>query len=103
MLWRKRKRKVKLRSHRTSMLTFASAFASNFNIVSMVMLTLMQRMGIEPILCVCILLPLLLLFSKRQTQTLTLSVNGPSGVNRPLPGFVFLKVVGYRGGACVSQ
>ena len=27
-------------------------FASNFNIVSMVMLTLMQRMGIEPILCI---------------------------------------------------
>ena len=33
-------------------------FASNFNIVSMVMLTLMQRMGIEPILCICNLLQL---------------------------------------------
>ena len=102
MLW-KRKRKLKVRSHRTSMLMFASAFASNFNIVPMVMLTLMHRMGIEPILCVCILLPLLLLFSKRQTKTLTLSVNGPLGVNRPLPGLVFLEVVGYRGGACVGQ
>ena len=57
------------------MLTFASAFASNFNSVSMMMVTLMQRMGTESILCVCILLPLLLLFSK--TKTLTLSVNGP--------------------------
>ena len=33
---------------------FASAFVSNFNIVSMVMLTLTQRMGTEPNLCVCI-------------------------------------------------
>ena len=91
MLW-KRKRKVRVHSHRTSMLTFASAFASNFNSVFMVMLTLMQKMGVEPVLCVCVLLPLLLLFSKRQTQTLTLSVNGPLGVNQSLPGFVFLKV-----------
>ena len=45
-----------------------------FNIVSMMMLMLMQRMGIEPI---CLLLPLLLLFSKMQRQTLMLSVNGP--------------------------
>ena len=52
-------------------------FASNFNIVSMVMLTLMQRMGVKPFLCICVLLPLLLLFSKTQTQTLTLCVNGP--------------------------
>ena len=59
------------------MSTFASAFASNFNIVSMVMLTLTQRMGTEPILCICILLPLCQLFSKTQTQTLTVSVNGP--------------------------
>ena len=51
------------------MLTFASAFASNFNIASTVMLMLMQRMGIEPILCICVLLPLLLLFWKIQTQT----------------------------------
>ena len=36
------------------MLMFASAFVSNFSIVSMVMFTLMQRMGTEPILCVCI-------------------------------------------------
>ena len=59
------------------MLTFASAFKSNFNIVSMVMLTLMQRIAVEPILCVCVLLPLLLLFLKTQMQMLTLSVNGP--------------------------
>ena len=36
------------------MLTFASAFASNFNIVSMVMLKLMKKMGTEPIFCVCV-------------------------------------------------
>ena len=66
-------RLIKVRSHWTSMLTFAS----NFNIVSTVMLTLMQRMGTEHILCVCVLLPLLPLFSKTQTQTLTLSVNEP--------------------------
>ena len=41
------------------MLTFASfAFASNCNIMSMVMLTLMQRNGLEPSLCVHNLLPL---------------------------------------------
>ena len=39
---------MKVRSHLTLVLTFASAFASN--IVSMVMRTLMQRMGTEPIL-----------------------------------------------------
>ena len=43
----------------------------------MVLLTLMQRMGVEPILCICVWLPLLLLFSKVQMQTLTLSVNWP--------------------------
>ena len=42
--------------------------------VSMVMM-LTKRLGKEPILCLCILLQLLLLFSK--TQALTLSVNGP--------------------------
>ena len=41
---------VKVYSHLASKLTFASAFASNFNIVSMVMLTLMQRLCTEPIL-----------------------------------------------------
>ena len=48
------------------MLTFAPAFtfASNFNIVPKVMLMLIQRIGIETILCISILLPLLLLFSK---------------------------------------
>ena len=44
------------------MLTFASAFVSNFHIVSVAMLTSMQRMGVEPILCICLLLPLLPLF-----------------------------------------
>ena len=68
---------VKVYSHLASKLTFASAFASNFNIVSMVMLTLMQRMCTEPILWNCALLPLLPLFSKTQIQTLTLSVNEP--------------------------
>ena len=68
---------LKVSSHWASMLTFASAFASNFNIVSIVMLTLIQRMGIKSILCNCMLLTLLLLFSKTQMQTLTLSVNGP--------------------------
>ena len=60
-----------------TMLTFATAFASNFNIVSMVMLILMQIIGTTPIVCVCILLPLLLLFLKMKTQTLMLTVNGP--------------------------
>ena len=59
------------------MLMFASAFVSHFNIVSMVMLTFMQKMGTERILCLCILLPMLLLFSKTQTQTLALSMNRP--------------------------
>ena len=40
----------------------------------MVMLTLIQRMGIEPILCIYVLFSLLLLFSKKKKQTLTLSV-----------------------------
>ena len=57
------------------MLTFAHVFAPNFNNVPMVML--MQRMGVESILCIHILLPLLLLFSKTQTQMLTRSVNRP--------------------------
>ena len=51
-----------------------STLASNFNIVSILMITLAQRMGTAYI---CVSLPLLLLFSKRSTQTLTLSVNGP--------------------------
>ena len=59
------------------MLTFAFAYVSNFNIVSMETLTLTKRIGIEPALCICVLLPLLLLFLKTQTQTLMLSVNGP--------------------------
>ena len=66
------------------MLTFASMFVSNFIIVSMVMLTVMQGKVIEPILCIFILLPLLLLFSKMQTQTLTLSVNRPLQMNEYL-------------------
>ena len=48
-------RGVKIRSHLASKSTFASVFASNFNIVSVITLTLMQRMDIEPILCICIL------------------------------------------------
>ena len=68
---------VKVRSHLASKSTFASVFASNCNIVSVAILTLVQRMDIEPSACLCILLPLLLLFLKSQTQTLTLSVNGP--------------------------
>ena len=67
----------KLKSEDNTWTAPAFTFASNFNIVSMVMLMLIQRIGIETILCICILLPLLLLFSKMQTQTLTLSVNGP--------------------------
>ena len=51
---------------------FAVYIASNFNIVSLVMLTLTQRMDVEPILCVRVLLPLLPIFSKTQTQTFTL-------------------------------
>ena len=43
----------------------------------MMMLTMMPTMGIGPILCICGLLPLLLLFSKTQTKTLMLNVNGP--------------------------
>ena len=34
------------------MLTFTSAFASNFNIVSVAILMLMQRIATEPILCI---------------------------------------------------
>ena len=67
---------VKVHSHLASTSTFASDFLSDFNIVSVGTLVLMQRMGIEPILCACVLLPLLLLFSKTQMQMLTLSVNG---------------------------
>ena len=63
------KSRVKVRSHWPSTLTLAAVFASNFNFVSMVMFTLMQRMSIEH------LTPLLLLFSKIQTQTLTLTVD----------------------------
>ena len=48
-------RGVKIRSHLASKSTFTSVFASNFNIVSVITLTLMQRMEIEPILCICIL------------------------------------------------
>ena len=36
-----------------------------------------HSLSADCILCICVLLPLLLLFSKMQTQTLTLSVNGP--------------------------
>ena len=56
---------LKAHSDLASMLTFASApFASNFDIMSIVILTLKQKMGIEPIIYICILLPLLLLLSK---------------------------------------
>ena len=54
-----------------------SAFVSHFNIVSMRTLMLTLRMGTLSILCVCVLLPLFLLFSKTQRDTLPLSVNGP--------------------------
>ena len=65
-----------------SMLTFAPAFVSISNMVSMQMLTTItvlrvfndMRKGIEPTISLCVLLPLLLLFSK----TRKLSVNGPS-------------------------
>ena len=40
------------------MLKFVSVFMSNFDIVSMVMLTLTQGMGKEAILYVCVLLSL---------------------------------------------
>ena len=46
VLFYKIKKNVKVRSHLTS----TSTFASNFNILSMEPLTLMQRMGTEPIL-----------------------------------------------------
>ena len=36
------------------MSTVAAEFASNFNIVFMVILTLMQRIGTESILCICV-------------------------------------------------
>ena len=55
------------------MLTFASVFASNFNILSMVML-LIQRIGTEHILCFYILLPLVLLFSKSKRRSWRLEV-----------------------------
>ena len=68
-VWMNSLSSVKVRSHWTS------AFASNFNHVSMETLALMQMMGAGPLPCVCILLPLLPpLFTKM--QTLTLSVNG---------------------------
>ena len=59
------------------MFMFASTFVSHFNIVSMVMLTLMQKMGTEPILCIHILLSFLQLFSKMQTLAFAQSVNVP--------------------------
>ena len=40
-------------------------------------------MGTESILTVCVLLPLLVLLLKMETQTLTLSVNGLSGSFTP--------------------
>ena len=46
----------------------------------MVALALTQRMDTEPILCFCVLLPLLLLFSKTQTQTLTLRMDKKKGL-----------------------
>ena len=63
---------VKVHSHLASKSTFVSAFASNFYIVSIRTLILTQGMAAEPILCVCILLLLLPLFSKTQKQMLTL-------------------------------
>ena len=62
---------VKVHSHLAS----TSSFASKFTTVSARTLALTQRLGTEPILC--IFLPLLPFFSKTQTQTLKLSVNGP--------------------------
>ena len=46
------------------MFMFVSAFTSNINIASVVMLTLTKKIGSGPILCVCVLLPLLLSFFK---------------------------------------
>ena len=48
--------------------------------VSMAKLILMQRKGTEPIFFVCILYPLLILFSKTLIQTLMLCVNRPYGL-----------------------
>ena len=67
---------LKIRSHLAS----TSTLASNFNFASVETLILMQRMDTEPNLCICNLLPLLLLFSKTQTQMLTRSVHGSYGV-----------------------
>ena len=52
-----------LKVHSHCAFACAYVFALNFNIVSMMMLTLTQRMNIEPIHCI-VLLPLLLLFSR---------------------------------------
>ena len=87
------------------MLTFTSAFASNFNIVSVAILMLMQRIATEPILC--ILLPLLLLFSKPRTQTLTLSVNRPLIIGQTWPDTVrrcsFQCEAGFTGICCIKR
>ena len=54
-----------------------SYIASNFNIIMpLVLLTLTQRMDVEPILCVRVLLPLLPIFSKTHMLTLTLKCEG---------------------------
>ena len=37
------------------MFTFLSAVGSNFNIVTVVILTLMQRIGTKSILCICVI------------------------------------------------
>ena len=67
----------KARSHIASKSMSAPAFASNFNIVSVVMWTVKQRMGYETKSLRFHFLSLLLLFSKTQLERLTLSVNGP--------------------------
>ena len=49
-----------------------SAFASNFNIVSMAMLTFMQRMGVGLILCICVFINIASIIFEMQMPMLTL-------------------------------
>ena len=55
---------LKVHSHCVSMLTFTSVFASNFNMVSKVMLTLMQIIGTEFIRCICVFTIASIIFEK---------------------------------------
>ena len=56
---------------------FVSGFASNFNIVPMVILTLMQKMGVEPIFSYLMFLTIASIIFKNTNATLMKSVNGP--------------------------